>query len=640
MASDNVGELKIALSFDNKAFDTSINEAETKASSFGAKLGNVGSAIAKTFAAATAAGAVAAGKIVADATKAFANYEQLVGGVETLFKDAAGTVQEYANVAFETAGMSANDYMENVTSFSASLLQSLGGDAAAAAEIANQTIIDMSDNANKMGTDIERITDAYQGFAKQNYTMLDNLKLGYGGTKTEMERLLADATALSGIEYDINSLNDVFEAIHVIQNELEITGTTALEASTTISGSLNALKAAWQNTLTGIAGGTDDFDGLITNLVSTVGTFAENVLPTITTALSGVSKLIEKLAPVLVKEMPKLVSSVLPSLLNAASQLVLGLVEALPELITTIINSIIEILPSILEQLINIIPTLLQSIVDAILQITLMLTEPENLQMVLDAAVQLLMAIVNALPQILTALTQALPQILQNIVSFLLDPANLMQIIAAAVELFMGIIKAMPQLVEMLMSSLGGVLSSIIGAIDGWIGPLIGAALKAAGEFIGAMLGALNGLINSVAEVGLNIVKGIWDGISGAAGWLWNQVTNFCSGILDAIKDFFGIHSPSRVFEDEVGAMLAEGIGVGFTVEMEDVSADMTAAIPVPASDSMDSWSGAIDNIYIEDGDEVIENRALTVYQNIEVNNDWDIEQIGDALQQEARRVA
>lgn len=640
MASDNVGELKIALSFDNKEFDNSISEVESKANGLGDKIGKVGGTIAKTFAAATAAAGAGIVKMTADATKAYADYEQLAGGVETLFKNSADTVMNYASQAFETAGMSANEYMETATSFSASLLQSLGGDTAAAAEIANQAIIDMSDNANKMGTDIESIQNAYQGFAKQNYTMLDNLKLGYGGTKTEMERLLADATALSGIEYDINSLSDVFEAIHAIQGELDITGTTAQEASSTISGSLNALKAAWQNTLTGLAGGTEDFDGLIENLVSTAGTFAENIIPTITTALGGVSKLIEKLVPVLVKEMPKLVSSVLPALLHAASQLALGLIEALPDLITTIIESIIEILPSLLEQIITIIPTLLQSIVDAILQITLLLTAPENLQMLLDAAVQLLMAIVNALPQILTALTQALPEILHNIVDFLLDPANLLLIIAAAVELFIGIVKAIPQLVVMLMASLGGVLDSILGAIDGWIGPLIGAALNAAGEFIGAILGALNGLINSVAQVGLNIVKGIWEGISGAADWLWRKVTDFCGGILDAIKEFFGIHSPSRVFEDEVGAMLAEGIGVGFTVEMEDVSADMTAAIPMPASDSIDSWSGAIDNIYVDDGDEVIENRALTVYQNIEVNNGWDIEQIGDALQQEVRRVA
>ena len=194
-----------------------------------------------------AAGLVA---ITKSAIANYAEYEQLVGGVDTLFKDSSKKVQEYANNAYKTAGISANEYMETVTSFSASLLQSLGGDTDKAASVADMAITDMSDNANKMGTDIGRIQDTYQGFAKQNYTMLDNLKLGYGGTKTEMERLLKDATAISGVKYDISNLNDVYQAIHVIQGELDITGTTAKEASTTIQGSISSMKSAWTNLIT------------------------------------------------------------------------------------------------------------------------------------------------------------------------------------------------------------------------------------------------------------------------------------------------------------------------------------------------------------------------------------------------------
>ena len=222
-------------------------------------MGSAISAVGKFSAAAVAAGATAVAALTKSAVESYADYEQLVGGVETLFKDSAGIVQEYAANAFQTAGLSANDYMETVTGFSASLLQSVGGDTEEAARIADQAITDMADNANKMGSSIESIQNAYQGFAKQNYTMLDNLKLGYGGTKQEMERLLADAEKLSGVHYDISNLNDVYEAIHVVQGELGITGTTAEEASTTIQGSAAAMKAAWQNMLTGIADENADY---------------------------------------------------------------------------------------------------------------------------------------------------------------------------------------------------------------------------------------------------------------------------------------------------------------------------------------------------------------------------------------------
>jgi hypothetical protein len=229
---------------------------------------------------AAAAGAVAVTGVVKSAVSAFGEYEQLVGGVDTLFKDASSTVQANADAAFMTAGLSANEYMETVTSFSASLLQSLGGDTQKAAQVADQAIIDMSDNANKMGTSMESIQNAYQGFAKQNYTMLDNLKLGYGGTKSEMERLLADASKIAGVKFDISSYSDVIEAIHVIQQEMGITGTTSLEASETISGSLASVKAAWQNTLVAISQGDGwDMGVYIENMVDVVNAFAQNIMP-------------------------------------------------------------------------------------------------------------------------------------------------------------------------------------------------------------------------------------------------------------------------------------------------------------------------------------------------------------------------
>ena len=253
------------------------------------------------------------------AIQSYAEYEQLVGGVETLFKDSSDVVQNYANNAYKTAGLSANEYMETVTSFSASLLQSLNGDTEQSAKVADMAITDMSDNANKMGTSMESLQNAYQGFAKQNYTMLDNLKLGYGGTKSEMERLLQDATALSGVEYDISNLSDVYTAIHVIQEELGVAGTTSLEASTTISGSLASMKSAWGNLLTGIADENANFGELINNFVDSILTFADNLLPRIQTTIQGmgqlVSGLLTELVPEIVYAIPPLIESTLPTLI-------------------------------------------------------------------------------------------------------------------------------------------------------------------------------------------------------------------------------------------------------------------------------------------------------------------------------------
>ena len=314
------------------------------------------------------------------AISGFADYEQLVGGVETLFGASGQSLAEYAdsvgktvdeavfeyaklmeaqnttlanaNEAYKTAGMSANEYMETVTSFSAALISSLGGDTQAAAEKADQAIVDMSDNANKMGSSMESIQNAYQGFAKQNYTMLDNLKLGYGGTKEEMQRLLDDAEAISGIEYDISSYADVVDAIHVIQEEMGIAGTTAKEASTTISGSVSSMKASWKNLLVGVADGSQNLDTLIDNFVGSVETVAENVLPVAEQALLGIGDLVEELLPVIVDRIPEIINNVLPQLLDSGMNM-----------ITTLLNGIQENLPEIVAGAILIIQQLVTTFI-------------------------------------------------------------------------------------------------------------------------------------------------------------------------------------------------------------------------------------------------------------------------------------
>jgi len=276
------------------------------------KIGGAAVKVGKVVAAGVGAAATAVGALTTMAVKNYADYEQLVGGVETLFKDSAEKVLEYADNAYKTAGMSANAYMETVTSFSASLLQSLGGDTAKAAEKADQAIVDMSDNANKMGTAMESIQNAYQGFAKQNYTMLDNLKLGYGGTKEEMARLLRDAEAISGIHYDLSSYADVVDAIHVIQTEMGITGTTAKEASSTISGSISSMKSAWQNFLVGLSDGNQNMDTLVSNLFESVKTVGANLIPRVQQTVKSIWNVVKENAPKILAEIPTMVMNILP----------------------------------------------------------------------------------------------------------------------------------------------------------------------------------------------------------------------------------------------------------------------------------------------------------------------------------------
>ena len=298
-----------------------------------------------------AGAATATGLLVKNAVQAYADYEQLVGGVDTLFKDNSSTVQKYANDAYKTAGLSANAYMETVTSFSASMIASVGGDTAKAAKLSDMAITDMSDNANKMGTSMDSIIQTYQSLARGNYMMLDNLKLGYGGTKEELKRLLKDAGKLTGKKFDISNFSDIVEAIHAVQDNMGITGTTAKEASSTISGSLASMKASWQNLLPALIQGGDAFDQCVDNLVDSAKTFFKNIKPAIIKALSGIGDLITELAPIIEKEFPTLVDELLPPLIKAATALLKGLIIALPNIAQAIIKEIPDILKGVGEAL-------------------------------------------------------------------------------------------------------------------------------------------------------------------------------------------------------------------------------------------------------------------------------------------------
>jgi phage-related protein len=541
-------------------------------------IGAVGRAFALVGTAA-AAGFVAISKSAVDS---YAEYEQLKGGVETLFKDSADVLMGYADRAYQTAGLSANSYMATVTSFSASLLQSLGGDTAKAADYADQAIIDMSDNANKMGTSMEMIQNAYQGFAKQNYTMLDNLKLGYGGTKEEMQRLLDDAEKISGIKYDISSFADVTQAIHVIQTELGITGTTALEASSTIQGSASAMKASWQNLLTGMADPTQNFEQLLQNFISSVGTFLGNLLPVFTTATQGVLQMVQGLLP----QIPVLIEQMLPIVIEGVSGIIAGLVEVLPQIVNAVmeilpqlVTAILNMLPQILEAGIQILLSLIQGLTQALPQLIEMLPEIintiiivliENLPLIIEAGIQLLIAIVTGLSKAIPQLIDYIPTIIDTMITTLLE--NLPLIIDCAIQLLVaiitGLIQALPQLQMMTPKIIWTIVTTLIENLP--------QLLKAGVQLLESVIKGIGSILSKMGEVGKNIVEGLWNGIKNAKDWLLNKIKSFAHTITDGIKSFFGIHSPSTVFRDEIGKNLMLGMAKGITGNENTVMSAMS----------------------------------------------------------------
>ena len=587
------GSVTIEFNGDTKGLDKDINGISGKVQSGLGKLGSIAGTAMKGVSVAVGAAATAIGGLVTASVNAYAEYEQLVGGVDTLFKNSSQKLQSYADEAYKTAGMSANEYMSTVTSFSASLLQSLGGDTEKAADYANQAVIDMSDNANKMGTSMELIQNAYQGFAKQNYTMLDNLKLGYGGTKEEMERLLEDASKISGIKYDISSFADVTQAIHVMQESMGIAGTTSKEASETIEGSINSVKGAWENLLVGITNPDADWDKLIQNLVDTVTAAGENILPAVGSALVGVSALIRDLFPMIAQEIPTLISEILPQLvdtgISVVNSLITGIQQNLPalmegaiQIVTSIGNAIITMLPQILTIAMQLIPTLINGII-------IML--PQIIQMGMQLITQLILGIAQMLPQLIP---QAVNAII-TIVNGLLD--NIDMLIDAAIQLILGLadglINALPILIEkvpeIIMKLVTALIKNapkileagvqlIVKLVEG-VGSVLGKLGQMAGTIIQTIWDGLKSLPSKMLEVGKNLIQGIWNGISNAVGWLWDKISGFCSGIVDKIKGFFGIHSPSKVFADEVGKFLALGLGEGFDDNLGKVYKNMQSAV-------------------------------------------------------------
>ncbi len=361
----NLLDLFVKISVDDGDVDKGFSETSNKAETLAGKLKGGLVTAAKVGGAAIAAAGAAAVAITKQAVENYGEYEQLVGGVETLFKSSADTVMQYAANAYQTAGMSANEYMTTVTAFSASLLQSMGGDTDAAAEKANLAITDMSDNANKMGSSMESIQNAYQGFAKQNYTMLDNLKLGYGGTKEEMQRLLDDANALNAAQgnytnYTIDSYADIVDAIHTVQTEMGITGTTQLEASTTIQGSIASMKAAYENFITGLGDENADMAELTTELLDSAVTVARNILPVVERVLENIGIAVQEKGPEMIEKFVSYAIDKLPDIIELGLQMVIALVKGLAQNLPQLVTGVLNMAATIIKTLVDSIPDVIE----------------------------------------------------------------------------------------------------------------------------------------------------------------------------------------------------------------------------------------------------------------------------------------
>lgn len=511
------------------------------------------------------------------ALDAYATYEQAVGGVDTLFKDASGTVQKYAAEAYRTAGVSANEYMTQVTSFSASLISSLGGDTAKAAELGNTAMIDMSDNANKMGTDIEAIQQTYQSLARGNYAMLDNLKLGYGGTKSEMERLIQDANKVKQAngemgDLSIDKFSDVVQAIHIMQQQMGISGTTAKEAATTIEGSVGMMKAAWQNWLAELGKNNADINGLTKQLVDSVGTVIQNVGPRIAQIITGITAALPQLFSSLGSTLPALVMQILPPVLGALGQLGTMLLTSattwittrLPQLLAQFQSWVTSSLPSFLQTGLTMITNLLQGIVQALPQIastavTVLTTLldglsaqlPQLIPIGINAVLNLVQGILNNLPQIIDSGLKLILGLAQGLINALPDLVGKVPILIG--QLVGGIINRLPQILQAGVQLLGALANGFISSVPRLIGSIPG------------MVGQIMHGFTSVnwGSVGLNIITGIATGIAGAAGRLVTAAVNAATNALNWVKRKLGIHSPSRVFRDQVGEMIGEGMAVG-----------------------------------------------------------------------------
>ena len=535
-------------------------------------------AAARVGAAAVGAAAAGVSALTTQAVNSYADYEQLTGGIETLYGDAASQMMQYAADAATSTGQSMNAFMDAAIGSSAAMISSLGGDQQRAAELTNQAMIDMADNANKLGTDMETIQASYANFSRGNFTMLDSLALGYAGSSEGMQQLLADAQAISGVEYDISSYSDIVEAIHVVQDEMGIAGTTMAEANGTIQGSIGQLTASWANLITGLADPSADLTSLINNVVTNAGTALTNLIPVITNALGGMAQAIGTLAPVIAASLPGLVQQIVPPLLVAASDIVQSLVQGI----------------------IAVLPTLAPVAADLVVDLAMFIVE--NLPALISASIEIILAVVqgitNALPELIPAAVSAVLQICEA----LTNPDMILQLAMAAVEICIalgeGLVMAIPNIIEQIPTILSNIIETF------------------------AQLGPM--LLSEAAEWGGDLIDGLVSGISNGISYVQDAV----AGVAQGIRDFIGFSEPEKgplsnfhTFMPDMFDLLTEGVEDG----APEFNATLNRTLSMPAlensalDESYGSFGGGSEimtpvNIFI--GQEKLDTIMLRSAQN------------------------
>lgn len=585
----DIFKLSATLTCNKQKYDNALDDAEKKANSSGSKISGFFAGMGKAVAAGLGVAAGASTKLVKDSVQQYAEYEQLLGGVKKLYGTAGMSIDEYAkNVgksvnevkdkyseltkaqdlvlknaqdAYLTAGMSTQQYMEQATSFSAALINSLGGDTVKAAEQTDVAMRAIADNYNTFGGDMQNIQNAFQGFAKGNYMMLDNLKLGYGGTKTEMERLISDANEYAvsmgqAGDLTIDSFSDIVTAIELVQEKQGIADTTAHEAMSTISGSMGMLKSAWQNLVTGMSDANADVPKLISNVVESAKAYVKNITPVIKQAATGIVQLVQAVAPLIAKELPPLLNELLPMIVDTATTLFNGLIDALPtlldtiigmlpQIITNIINAAIRLLPMLVEVsikaimaiaqgLLDALPQLIPAITQVIVEIVTMLTQPDTLTQLVMAAVQIMAAIAMGLIQALPILIEALPQIIENVATTLLTLAP--QVSEAAWELFLnlvvGLLKAVPELLAQVPIIIVGLLNAFAkGAVQ---------LVKSGKQLVDNVYNGFKEKVANAKQWGKDLIQNFIDGLLAK----WNDLKQTVSNIAQSIRDYLGFSEP------------------------------------------------------------------------------------------------
>lgn len=619
--SNYIGAATIKLGADTKQLQQDLAGAQNKTVGAMKNIGKASAAAAASIATAAFAASVELVKgITKQSVELYSSFEQSVGGAETLFKDAADTVLANADRAFETAGISANAYLEQANSLAGSLLQSTGGNAAKAAELADRAMQSMSDNSAKIGTDIQMIQDAYQSMARGQFILLDNLKLGYGGTKSEMERLIADASQMTeemnklGVTVDATSMDfgNMVNAIAVVQEHMGIAGTTIEEAYNTIAGSQKMFQAAKEDFIRGLADPNADIGALFDKASKAAMAYAKNLGATIKRLLPNIANAVRDVIGAIAEALPDIINEFIPMLATTVLDVMVVLLDNLPAIIDALVQAMDKILLAIMERL----PQILTSLTQAILSIFIALTSPENMRVAIQCMIMLFTAIVQALPQILEQLALAQEEIITNLVDFLTDPVTIETVFIAGFELFKALVSAVPQILGLLISAWGDLFSKLWETLKTNFTEFAGKFGKGIGN---ALINAINGMLGFIQD----FLNGPINAINGALSAL-NQIPGVNIGQLNTITI------------GRIPALAAGGLVTSPTTALIG-EAGPEAVIPLR---NTNSWANAIATALSEEfaSDELSGGRTVNIYMTNQINNKLDINEVSQELTTLIRR--